>query len=221
MILPERRIAGILQQPPAAAHIVGDGGQRLVELVSQGGRHRAHRAQPRDVGELGAQPPYRRFRLAPFALAVLEIGVGGLELIGEPLLLLDRRQHGERSAVKLHADGEEQLGRGKGGEAEDDIIEIAGEDQAPGQRAIDRHGPAECDAGAEMIAKAGGGGAERDHDQRQVDERIVRRQRRPRGHEAHPGDRCDERYFDDVGGRGRAEQLADQCHIDARRQRAP
>ena len=139
------------------------------------------------MGELGAQPPYRRFRLAPFALAVLEIGVGGLELIGEPLLLLDRRQHGERSAVKLHADGEEQLGRGKGGEAEDDIIEIAGEDQAPGQRAIDRHGPAECDAGAEMIAKAGGGGAERDHDQRQVDERIVRRQQRPRGHEAHPG----------------------------------
>ncbi len=55
-----------LDQAARALDVVGDGRQRLVELVRQGRGHFAHRRQPRDVHQLGLQ--FLQARLGLLAL---------------------------------------------------------------------------------------------------------------------------------------------------------
>ena len=54
---PSRGDVRILGDPLGAADEIGERGERLVELVRERRGHRPHRAQPRDVDQLGLHPP--------------------------------------------------------------------------------------------------------------------------------------------------------------------
>ena len=84
------------EQPPRSLHVVADRRQRLVELVGERGGHLAHRAQARDVDELGLQFLQPRLGLLMLGEVADEAGEIGL---AAGLHLADRQMHRERRAV--------------------------------------------------------------------------------------------------------------------------
>ena len=85
------------QQAPAAPGVVGDGAERLVQLVGQGGGHRAHRAQARDVDELGLQ--FLEARLGPLPLGQVVDEAGEEDLLARAHLA-DGELHRKGRAVR-------------------------------------------------------------------------------------------------------------------------
>ena len=84
------------QQPARTLHVVADGGERLVEFVRQRRGHLSHRAQARDVNELGLQflkPRLGLLMLGQIADKAGEVGrAAGLHFA-------DRKMHRESRAV--------------------------------------------------------------------------------------------------------------------------
>ena len=94
---------GPVEKPPAALEIVGDGGERLVELMGECGGHLAQRRVARYVGELGLQLLQPGLGLLPLGQIADE--AGEVALPARPHLA-HGQLHGEGGAVLALADDE-------------------------------------------------------------------------------------------------------------------
>ena len=96
-----RFVRTVGQKPPRSPHVIGDGGERLVQLVRQRRCHFAHRGQPRNMHQLGLQLLQPRLGALPLGQIADEAGEKTLIVRAH---LADRKLHRKGRAVLALAD---------------------------------------------------------------------------------------------------------------------